>query len=72
MRRISNIANSRLPAWIANRADEAWIGSWIVVFNLPQSPANLYRRHFKMPGSGLPKISELTIDNILENGELAS
>ena len=44
-----------LPAWIANR-DGAWIDSWIVVFNLPQFPANLYRRHFKMPVSGLPTV----------------
>ena len=61
-----------LPAWIANRADGAWIGSWIVVFNLPQSPANLYRTHFKIPGSRLSKVLELTIDSILENGKLAS
>ena len=61
-----------LPAWIANRADGAWIGSWTVVFNLPQSPTNLYRRHFKMPVSGLPTVLELTIDSILENGKLAS
>ena len=58
-----------LLAWIANRAD----GAWIVVFlNLPQSPANLYRTHFKMPGSGLPKILELTINSILEKRKLAS
>ena len=66
------VCRAGLPAWIANRADGAWIGSWIVVFNLPQSPANLYRRHFKMPVSGLPTVLELTIDSILENGKLAS
>ena len=66
------VLRTGLPAWIANRTDGAWIGSWIVVFNLPQSPANMYRRHFKMQVSGLPTVLELTINSILENGKLAS
>ena len=64
-----------LPVWIANRADGVWVGSYRS-FNLPQPPANLYRRHFKMPGFGLPKILVLTIYNIkwniTENRKFAS
>ena len=60
-----------LPAWLFNRADEAWTGSKQLLYP-SKSSAILSHSRVKMPSIELPRILEQTISNILDISQLSS
>ena len=65
------IVIAAIPAWIFNRADEAWTGS-IQLLYPSKSSAILYHSRVEMPSIGLPRILEQTMSNILDISQLSS